>query len=49
MEDGAKKREALNFSMPNYGVDVVEMDATHLNKDWKETWKEEKNPGKSKV
>ena len=29
---GAKKRDALNFSMANYGVDVVEMDATHLNK-----------------
>ena len=32
--------------MANYGVDVVEMDATHLNKDWKETWKEEKTLAK---
>ena len=29
----AKKREALNFSMANYGVDIVEMDTTHVNKD----------------
>ena len=28
--------------MANDGVDIVEMDATHLNKDWKETRKEEK-------
>ena len=42
IEDGAKKRETLNFSMANYGVDIVEKGATHVNKDWKETRKEEK-------
>ena len=29
--------------MSNYGVDIVETDATHINKDWKETTKEEEN------
>ena len=31
-----------------YGADVVEMDAKHLNKDWKETWKEEKTLAKTR-
>ena len=34
--------EALNFSMANDGVDIVEMNATQVNKDWKDTKKEEK-------
>ena len=46
---GAKKREAINFSMANHGLGIVEKDATHLSKDWKETRNEEKKPCKSKI
>ena len=41
--DATKKREALKFSMSNHGLGIVEKDATHLSKDWKEMKNEEKN------
>ena len=37
----AKKREALDCSMANHGFEIVEKDATHLNKE-KVPRKEEK-------
>ena len=30
---GAKRREALTFSMANHGLGIEEKDATHLSKD----------------
>ena len=45
---GAKKREVLEFSMANHGLEIVEKDAAHLSKNWKEMKKEEKNPAKVK-
>ena len=48
IDDGGKKRDALSFSMANYGVDIVEMDATNVYNDWKQTGNEEMNAANAK-